>query len=78
MCLEYYANKTDLIEIQANAKIVFMLTAWLLIICKNPFNLTKLDNLSICGQQDNKPIAQRIIDCMSSLHNLYILHGEMV
>lgn len=60
-----------------NARIVFMLTAWLLIICKNPFSLTKFDT-SLCGQQDNKPITQRIIDCMSLLNESYILHGEMV
>lgn len=55
-----------------------MLTAWLLITCKNPFNLTKFDNLTVKCEANKNSITERIIDCLTLLNNLYILHGEMV
>uniref|UniRef100_A0A915CUZ3 Tubulin-specific chaperone D n=1 Tax=Ditylenchus dipsaci TaxID=166011 RepID=A0A915CUZ3_9BILA len=75
LCLEYYAQKASqpCCTGDGDRRTIFMLTVWLLIICKNPFSLAKFDSSS--GQE--KPIAERIVDCMSTLQNHNIPQGEL-
>ncbi|KAI1718603.1 tubulin-specific chaperone D [Ditylenchus destructor] len=78
LCLEHYAcepSSSNGNSRDKDAQVIFMLTVWLLIICKNPFCLSRFDTSA--SQNGTKPVAQRIVDSMTTIQEQWIPLGEM-
>lgn len=80
MALEFYvdlAKDSKYPTHLVNQEALYILIVWLLIICKNPFNLAMFDS-SKSRMNNEKSTTERILNCLQVFREWYAVDLRMV